>query len=161
MSQEELQSAEEKQEFSYEAYEKLRMEQNLILGIILGLIVGVVCAILWGIITVVTNYQIGYMAIAVGALVGLTVRKFGKGIDATFGYAGAIIALISVVLGNVLSLIGYSVQGLEIEYVEALKTYDYSLIPDQMAAFFSYIDLLFYGIAVYVGYHFSFRKIKK
>ena len=48
--------------------EKLKSNQNLPLGFFIGLIASIVGAILWAAITVATEYQIGYMAIAIGLL---------------------------------------------------------------------------------------------
>ena len=144
---------------SPEILEKLRMEQRLIPGILSGLIVGLIGAILWGFITVATGYQVGYMAIAVGAGVGLGVRKFGRGIDKIFGFWGAVISLLSVLVGNFLGIIGILANAEGLGYIETLLMFDYSYLPEVMVDTFEVIDLLFYGIAMYEGYKFSFRKI--
>ncbi len=142
-----------------EIFEELRLEQNLLLGVFSGLIIGAFGAIIWGLITVVTGFQIGFMALAIGAGVGLGVRKLGKGIDRIFGYWAAIIALISILLGNFLSIIGFVANYNEMGYIETLFLFDYSLLITIMAEAFSFIDLVFYAIALYTGYIFSFRKI--
>ena len=154
-----LQTTEIKQKLSTETVELLRLEQRLIPGIISGLIVGILGAILWGVITIATNFQIGYMAIAIGAGVGLTIRKFGNGIDLIFGIWGAIVSLFSVLLGNILSIIGFIANSEGLGYMETLIIFDYSYLPEIMAETFSIIDLLFYGIALFEGYKFSFRLI--
>ena len=147
------------QKLSPEILEKLKLEQNLVVGILAGLLVGVVGAAIWGAITLITNFQIGYMAIAIGAMVGFAVRFTGKGIDTVFGFWGAGVSLFSVLLGNFLSIIGYLANHAEITYFEALLYFDYAFLPQIMAETFSPIDLVFYGIAAYAGYHYSFRKI--
>lgn len=144
---------------SPEIFEKLKNEQNLKSGILSGLVAGMIGAILWGAITVATNFQIGYMAIAIGAGVGFTVRKFGDGIDQIFGIWGAIIALFSVILGNFFSIIGFIANELNLGFFETLFLFDYSYLPDVMYESFNVIDLLFYVIAMYEGYRFSFRII--
>ena len=154
-----LQPNEVKHKLSPEILEKLRMEQRMIPGILSGIIVGVVGAILWGIITVVTEFQIGYMAIAIGAGVGLTIRKFGNGIDPIFGYLGAGISLFSVLLGNFLSIILFIANSERLGYLETLFLFDYNYLPQAMEATFSIMDLFFYAIAIFEGYKFSFRKI--
>ena len=154
-----LQTTEIKQKLSPEIIEQLRMEQELMPGIISGLIVGIVGAILWGVITVATGFQIGYMAIAIGAGVGLTIRKIGNGIDSIFGFWGAGISLFSVLLGNFFSIIGFIANAEGLGYIETLFRLDYSYLPTLMGETFSIIDLVFYGIAVFEGYKFSFRLI--
>ena len=154
-----LRPGEIKQSLSPEIIEKLRLEQNLMSGIVSGLAVGIAGAILWGIITVATKFQIGYMALAIGAGVGFTIRKFGNGIDQIFGYWGAGISFFSVLLGNFLSIIGFITNSEGLGYFETLLAFDYSYLPQVMKETFSLIDLLFYVIAMFEGYKFSFRKI--
>ena len=138
---------------------EFRWEQNLPRGIISGIVIGVVGAILWGIITVVTQYQIGYMALAIGAGVGMAMRYTGKGVDQIFGIAGAIISLFSCMLGNILSVIGFVAINEGLGYLETLLIFNYAYVPQIMIDFFDPIDLLFYGLAIYGGYHFAFRVI--
>jgi hypothetical protein len=144
---------------SPDVYEKLKMEQNLMMGIVSGSIAGLVGAILWGIITVATNFQIGFMALAIGAAVGFTIRKFGNGVETIFGIWGAIISLLSVLLGNFFSIIGFIANAEGLGYFMTLTLIDYNYLPNVMIETFSFVDLVFYGIAVYEGYRFSFRKI--
>jgi len=154
-----LQTSEIKQKLSPEIIEKLKMEQNLVAGILAGLIVGILGAVLWGVITVATGFQIGYLAVAIGAGVGLAIRIFGNGIDNVFGFWGAGISLFSVLLGNFLSIIGFIANAEGLGYFETLTLLDYNYVPELMAETFSIMDLVFYGIAIYEGYKFSFRLI--
>ncbi|HEY8934885.1 MAG TPA: hypothetical protein VIM65_06670 [Cyclobacteriaceae bacterium] len=143
----------------FEYREKLKLEQRLFPGIAGGAGAAIIGAILWAVITVVTNYQIGYMAVGVGFLVGISVRYFGKGIDPVFGIIGASLALIGCLLGNVLTMLALGAQAENISFIDVLLYANYSLIPDAMMETFSPMDVLFYGIAIYEGYKFSFRVI--
>ncbi len=142
-----------------ELLDALLAEQNLPLGIISGAITGIIGAILWAMITVATGYQIGYMALAIGFGVGFTVKTFGKGLKEIFGIWGATISLLSCLLGNALSVIGFAASYNQLDYFEALAIFNYSYLPQIMAETFSVLDLLFYGLAIYAGYRYSFRKI--
>ena len=143
--------------------EELRLEQNLPFAIIASLGSAIVMAILWAVITVVTNYQIGFMAIAVGLFVGFAVNFAGKGIDKIYGIIGAAGALLGCIFGNFLSQVGFVAQDPEIglSFFETLKALlsNMPLTIEIMKETFSPVDLLFYGIAIYEGYRFSFRKI--
>lgn len=141
------------------AIENLKLEQNLGLGIIGGSIGGLLGAIIWAAVTYFTEYQIGYLAMGVGFLVGFGMNKSGKGIDRIFGIAGGIIALVSVLVGNFLVSLGYLAKYLEISYLDALLYFDYSMTFELLWETFAFMDLLFYALAVYAGYRFSFRKI--
>ncbi len=152
-----LEQEEVRYQLSENALEKLRMEQNLPLAIIAGVGTGIIGAILWGLITVATNYQIGYMAIAIGAGVGYSMKILGKGIDPIFGIAGGAIAVLSCFIGNFFSIIGFYANEESLGFVETLFLFDYAYFIPVMTETFSAIDLLFYGIAGYEGYKFAFR----
>lgn len=142
-----------------EQTEMLRLDQNLMMGITSGVVTGMALAILWAFLTVTTGYQIGYMAIGVGAGVGITVRFFGKGIDTIFGVWGAAVALFSCLAGDVLSIIGLVANDQNLGYFEVFKLLDFSLLPSAILESMSFQSLIFYGIALTFGYKFSFRKI--
>ncbi|HEX5168063.1 MAG TPA: hypothetical protein VFW11_02735 [Cyclobacteriaceae bacterium] len=143
----------------YQYHERLRLEQNLPMALVGGFIAAIIGASLWAIITIATGFQIGFMAVGVGFVVGYTVRYFGKGIDKIFGIVGAILALAGCLLGNFLTLLGIAADQEGFGYIEILQIVDYSLVPAVMIESFSPMDLLFYGIAIYEGYRFSFRHV--
>jgi len=133
------------------------LEQNLTAGIIAALIAAVVGAALWALITVAIKYQIGWMAVGVGALVGLVVRKVGKGSSMSFGVVGGLFALLGCLGGNLLSTVGFIAQTDSISFFQALSNLPLTAIPDLFAQTFSALDLLFYAIAIYEGYKLALR----
>ena len=137
---------------------KIRANQNLIFGIITGLIASLIGAGIWAGFTVITDYQIGWMAVGVGLLVGYTIRFFGKGIDTIFGVAGAVLSLFGCITGNLLTICILVANQQDIQLVEILSVLNFDMIVTLMKSTFQYMDLLFYGIAIYEGYSFSFRK---
>jgi len=142
---------------SIESISKFQAEQDYSKAVLFGLLAGIAGAILWATITVVTNFQIGYMAIAIGAAVGISVRFMGKGIDQIFGLTGGAIALVSCILGNFLSIIGFIANAEGLGYFETLMLFDYNLLLPIMKEAFNPLDILFYGIAAYEAYSISFR----
>ncbi|MFN9880838.1 MAG: hypothetical protein ACK557_20410 [Planctomycetota bacterium] len=140
---------------------RLQGEQNLPLAIVGGLVAALVGAAIWAAVTVATGYQIGWMAVGVGFLVGLAVRVLGKGITPIFGVIGAAGALFGCLLGNLLSVCGFFAGNQGVPFLElTLSTLtDPSAIIDLFKATFHPMDLLFYGIAVYQGYQFAFRNV--
>lgn len=140
--------------------QKMFSEQNLVLGIIGAVAAALIGATLWAVVTVMTGYQIGWMAVGVGFLVGLTVRALGKGVSQVFGLVGAVGALGGCVLGNLLSTCGFAAKEAGIPFMELVPAVllQPAAAAQLLQATFSPIDLLFYGIAVYEGYKFSFRQ---
>jgi len=141
------------------AHQQLRAEQNLPLGIVGGAVAALVGAGLWAAVTVATSFQIGWMAVGVGFMVGFAVRTMGKGIDKPFGIAGAVLALLGCGAGNLLAVCGMVSAQEGIPFLEILGRLEAGIVVDLMAATFSPMDLLFYGIAVYEGYKLSFRRM--
>lgn len=141
------------------AKERLRSEQRLGPAVLAGGAAAAAGAAVWAAITVATGYQIGWMAVGVGFLVGLAVRYFGKGMDRSFGVVGAVWSLLGCGLGNLLAVCGMvsKEQGIPLGFV--VRNLNLEIAADMMAATFSPMDLLFYGIAVYEGYRFSFRQL--
>ena len=133
--------------------------QNLVMGVIGGAGAALIGACVWAAVTVLTNFQIGWMAVGVGFLVGYAVRIFGKGLSNIYGFAGAALALFGCLAGNLLSVCAVISKQEAIPLIDLLSRLNYLIIFDLMKATFSPIDLLFYGIAVYEGYRFSFRQI--
>src|SRR5215213_3438047 len=79
----------------------IKSRQSLSMAILGGLIASLVAALLWAIITYATKFQIGFMAIGVGFLVGYAVNYFGKGVTTAFGIVGAAFSLFGCILGNI------------------------------------------------------------
>jgi antitoxin component YwqK of YwqJK toxin-antitoxin module len=146
-------------ELSNDLKVKMRQQQDMSYAIIGGLAAAIVGAMVWAVITVATKYQIGYMAIAVGLLVGLAVRYFGAGIDYIYGAIGAFFALLGCALGNILSQVGFYANAEGLSYFEVLGLLNLSVIVNIFEESFSPMDLVFYGIAGYEGYKFAFRTI--
>jgi hypothetical protein len=142
---------------------EIKARQNLPLGILGGLGAAIVGAIIWALITVVTDYQIGWMAIGVGFLVGLAIRQFGQGIDTAFGISGAVLALLGCLAGNLFTIatVAAREEGLSLLFVLFTLIISPGLVLELMVATFTPIDLLFYGLAIYAGYKNAFRQIKE
>lgn len=141
--------------------EALKEEQNLPLGILGGAVGGLLGAVIWAAVTYFTEYQIGWLAVGVGFLAGFGVRLLGKGIDRRFGIAGAVIALVGVFLGNILANFGFLAKFNDMSYLDVLLHFKYEMLFELMAETFNVMDLLFYGIAIYAGYRYSFRTVPK
>lgn len=141
--------------------QEMRDNQNLLFGIIGGTVAAAIGAVIWAIMTGVTNYQIGWMAVGVGFLVGYTVRICGKGIDTSFGVVGAILSLLGCLAGNLLTVCIVVSRHEHIAFFDLLSRLDAEITIELMKATFNPMDLLFYGIAIYEGYKFSFRKISR
>jgi hypothetical protein len=128
-------------------------------GGLAGLAAAIIGAIAWAIVTVSTKYQIGFMAIAIGALVGFALR-IGNGGKA-FGILGALLALFGCVLGNYFSLIAFASAEQHVGFFTMLNHADPTKVAGAMWDDFLSTSILFYAIAVYEGYRFSIVRPSK
>lgn len=139
--------------------DRLRSQQNFVGAIAAGGIAAVVAAAIWAFLTVETGHQIGFMAIGVGFVVGLAVGRVGKGIDRSFGFIGAAWALLGCGLGNLLAVCGFISQQEGMPVLEVITRLDVTIAKGLMVATFEPMDIVFYGIAVWAGYRYSFRQL--
>jgi len=137
--------------------EQLRAEQRFGLALLAGLLASAACAGIWAAVTALTEYQIGWMAVGVGFVVALAVRMAGRGIDRRFGVAGAALALLGCVAGNLLAISYFVAVEQAVPYTMVLGALRPAIAIELLSAGFHPMDLLFYGIALYEGYRFSFR----
>jgi predicted acylesterase/phospholipase RssA len=138
---------------------RLRDQQNLGLALAGGAIGAAAGAALWGVITALTNFQIGFEAVGVGFLVGYLVRVLGKGVDKAYGYIGGAFSLLGCAAGNILAvMIAVSNQsGTPLSAVASHMTPQ--IAWDMLVSNFNPIDLLFYALGLYYGYRSSFHRI--
>ena len=138
---------------------KVEAEQNLPTGVLAGMAAALLGGIAWAGITLATGYQIGYMAVGVGFLVGFAVRHFGKGVTPQFAVAGCVLALAGCALGNLLSVCGFVSIQQNVPFLQIVS----GLTPGNglriLKATFEPMDALFYGIALYGGWNYSRRRI--
>jgi hypothetical protein len=128
---------------------------NLVLGALAGLAAALVGAAIWAAVTVATGYQIGWMAVGVGFLVGIAVRQFGRGSTPAYSIVGAVLALAGCVIGNALAIVGFYANENSEPYLAVLTQVDVAGLTSVMVENAGVMDLLFYAIAVYEGFKLS------
>ena len=139
--------------------QRLRSQQNMTHGVIAGLCAAIAGSIVWAIVTALTGYQIGWMAIGIGFIVGLATRRFGQGIDQSFGFAGAGLALFGCMLGNLLTVCIVVAHQFGVGYMEVIGSLDGAAVLGIMTDTFQPMDILFYAIATWAGYKYSIRTL--
>lgn len=153
--------SEEKKKADPETFSaEVREYEDVRFAIIGGFSASLFAAAVWALISVITDRQIGYMAVGAGFLVGIAVRNFGGGVSKIFGITGAVFSLLACLLGNLFTQIWFISQNESLGFFEIFSYLDFSSVFLIFKETFNPIDLLFYGIAVYEGYIFSFRNIK-
>jgi len=137
----------------------LRSEQNLAMGVFAGFVAAIAGAAAWGVVTAYAEYQIGWMAIGIGFIVGFAVRIVGKGIDTSFGVISAVLSLFGCVLGNLWTMTYFIAAQQGVPLLKAVSQLNPDIAVKIMVSTFNYMDLVFYGLALYFGYKYGFRQI--
>ena len=144
-------------------------DERFIPAIIVGAIVAVVCSILWGIISAASGFQIGWMAWGVGLAVGCAMRVVGNGKTPIYGIFGAAFSVIACIAGNLLMCCIIAANTPDVGGDGTMLTLFSCIIglifrPHLILAIlfetFAPIDLLFYGLALYVGFKAAFNEMK-
>ena len=141
--------------------DQVRSEQSMLTGLLGGLVGATLGAAGWALITVTTEREFALVAIGVGLLVGFAVRIAGKGMEPRFGVMGAILAIAGCLVGKLLTIaiIISNAQQVPIAEMILVMVTDPASTVEVLTMTFDPMDFLFYGIAIYEGYRFSFRKI--
>ncbi len=129
--------------------------ENLVVGGVAGLIAALGGAASWAAVTYYTNYQIGFMAIGIGYLVGIVMLKFGHGRSQTFGILAAILAVGGCLIGNLLSACAFAADQLEVPMMQIVGTLTPSVAVEILQDGFTAIDALFYFLAVSAAFRAS------
>jgi len=129
---------------------------NILLGLIGGLVAAGVGGVIWALVTVYTGYTIGFMAIGVGFLVGAFIKLLGRGHQPLFGLMGATFAFLGCAFGDVLSIYGMYAHELHVPIFTAFSELSIGQAISFLTKSFGIMDIMFYGIAIYEGFKFSF-----
>jgi len=132
---------------------------NLPVALAAGLAAALVGAVLWAVVTVVTHYRLGLAAVGVGFLVGWAVQRTGRSGAPVLGIAGAVLAFVGCLLGNLLADASVIAQqgGTPIAGTVLAVLARPSLAIRIVTEGFSAMQVLFYGIAVYEGFKIARR----
>jgi hypothetical protein len=124
---------------------------NPTLGVIAGFAAALISAVIYGLLIKGTKHEIGYAALAVGALVGFALAKAG-GRNPALPFLGIPLALFGVYAGQIfgLALIAASIPG----YPGAMTmlTDHYSVLQDAWKDAMDAKDFLFFAIAGVEGF---------
>lgn len=128
-------------------------------ALLAGLVSALVAAGLWAAIALVTDHQYGLVAIAVGLIVGISVRFAGHGTTVAFALVGAGCSLLAIALGNLLAVAIFVAQEFGVPFLDVLAAMDFEVIAEVLTSDLQPLDYVFYGIALYEGLRFSVVRV--
>lgn len=135
--------------------EPMAPSSNLPFAVGAGVAAMFVGTAIWVGVTVATNFQIGYMAVGVGFLVGLAMRFAGRGVGQPYHAIGAVLGLLGCALGNLFTGCVLLAREVESSFGDVLSKLDVEMAGSIMGAMFSPMDILFYVLAAMAGWKYS------
>jgi len=87
--------------------------------------------------------------------------RFEEGPGRAIGPPGLLYSLLSVVCGKYFAIIAFVAQEMDQGIVETMGLFGPAELLEIFKETFSFFDLLFYGIAVYMGYNLGFRDLRE
>ena len=133
-------------------FQTARDEQNLSLAIAAGSLTGLAGAVAWAFITARTSSHYSLIAVVIGFAVGWVFRVVGKGMDISFSIVAAVIALLSVAFGDLLATCAMLADANEVTFFDVFWSLNWDTAVELATAQFSYVDILFYGVAAYFAF---------
>ena len=131
---------------------------NFALAVPAGIAAALAGAALWAVFTYLTNYELGLIAIALGALVGIAIQKAGNGQDRRFQILGAACAALGCLLGILLSDVAFASKEWNMPFFQVLSQLGAGGSVQLAFQAGEAMDLLFVAIAVWEGFKFSVRR---
>ena len=130
---------EDKQQ-NYELAEKLLSEQNFSAAVIVGAVATLLAAAIYGIVVARWNFSYGFAAAGIGIAVGISMQYLGRGIEMKFAVTAAVYTIAGCLLGNVFMVVSP---------LDVFRSNDFSLLAGQAVSYVSFIDLVFWIVAVW------------
>jgi hypothetical protein len=114
-------------------------------------------AVVWATFVYFSHLKAGAVSLVVGLIIGFSVRFAGQGVDQSFGVLGATCAAFSWVLGACLCDVAFYAHQFGLTIGAAFGQLGPVGVFTLAPRFFTIRDPIFFVIAVFEGYKFSFR----
>lgn len=142
---------EEDKQRNYKLAANLIAQQNFAAAIIIGAGATVLAAALYGILTAIWNFSYGFVAAAIGIIIGISMQYLGRGIETKFAVAAFLYTIAGCVLGNLFRVIMSMSIGSATSPLEVWRTNEFSLLAGRAQSYISLIDLVFWFVAVWLA----------
>ena len=101
----ELKDKKEEMYVTPEMIAKVQVKTNPVVGLVLSVIFGLIGAVIWAVVTKVTGYNLGIIAILVGFLVSQGFVIAGRSNQVIWGVVAAGVTIVSMLLGKILIIV--------------------------------------------------------
>ena len=124
---------------------KQRFNRALICGIIASVVLGIV----YGVLSSLIHIEFSIVYLAIGYAIAKVVLEYGKGVQPRFSILAAVLCVVSIFIGDIISMFGFEILFVPQLYGVVLMTYLHSLLSVNVS---SLLSLLFRVGGVYIAY---------
>ncbi|MCE0482705.1 MAG: hypothetical protein LV479_00535 [Methylacidiphilales bacterium] len=139
-------------------YDGMKPGHAFLPALVAGLITAMVGAALWVGVTVLTGMRVPYVALAVGAFVGFTVRATGNGSTPIFGLLGAALTFLGCIGGEFFAEIQSQTTARQ-DFFYVLWHANISELGNAVISTTTPTACAIYAVGMIMGYFFSLRKL--
>lgn len=126
--------------------QQLMSQQSLPNALYAGLIIIITFSILWAMASTLINRILPWMTLILGILVGLGVRRAGRGLDWRFSLLAAVLAALGALLSNVVVAAAFTASALDTSTLHVLRAVTSMTWPVFFDEALSVVDAI-YGLA--------------
>lgn len=122
---------------------KLEKQQSLRDATAAALIVVILFSILWAMLSTLVGGIYPWMTVVLGMLVGLAIRRAGRGVDWRFPTLAAVVTLVGALAGNVIVAAAFTAEALDTSTIEILRAATSMTWPVYFREVVSAADIVF------------------
>jgi len=136
-------------------------QQSLPNALYAGLIVIIVFSVLWAMASTLLNRILPWMTVILGILIGLAVRRAGKGLDWRFPVLAAVLAAIGALLSNVVVAAAFTASALDTSTLHVLRAVTSMTWPVFFDEALSVVDIIYAFAAAALAAFYANRRLTR
>jgi hypothetical protein len=140
---------------------QLVREQSLPNALYAGLIIIIVFSALWAMASTLMDRILPWMTLVLGILVGLGVRRAGKGLDWRFPVLAAVLAALGSLLSNIVVAAAFTAAALDTSTLHILRAVTSMTWPVFFDEALSVVDIIYGFVAAALAAFYANRRLNR
>lgn len=136
-------------------------EQSLPNALFAGLIIIIVFSVLWAMTSTLIDRILPWMTLILGIVVGLGIRRAGRGLDWRFPVLAAVLAVIGALLSNVVVAAAFTAAALDTSTLHVLRAVTSMTWPVFFDEALSVVDVIYAFVAAALAAFYANRRLTR
>lgn len=136
-------------------------QQSLRDALVAGVIVIVIFSVLWAMLSTLINRIFPWMTVVLGILIGLAIRRAGRGIDWRFPTLAGALAIVGALISNVVVSAAFTARALETTTFDVLRAVTAMTWPVYFREVVIPADIIFAFVAAGVAAFYANRRLDR